>query len=78
MPPLSVKDLTMPAAAFTMAIILTAHVYNSINHARLDAAIARDQKLTEIEEKRRKRYEESLRTIERKEQEKTFQNNPST
>ncbi|WVW79268.1 hypothetical protein I302_101235 [Kwoniella bestiolae CBS 10118] len=73
MPPLGVKDLTMPAAAFTMAIILTAHVYNSINHARLDAAIARDQKLTEIEEQRKKRYQESLRTIERKEREREIE-----
>ncbi|WWC91286.1 uncharacterized protein L201_006229 [Kwoniella dendrophila CBS 6074] len=68
MPPLSVKDLTMPAAAFTMAIVLTAHVYNSINHARLDAAVVRDQKLTEIEERRKKRYADALKTIEEKQQ----------
>ncbi|WWC64107.1 uncharacterized protein I303_106714 [Kwoniella dejecticola CBS 10117] len=66
MPPFSFRDLTMPVAAFTMAIVLTAHVYNSINHARLDAAIARDQKLNDIQEKRKKRYADALRTIEEK------------
>ncbi|WWC73181.1 uncharacterized protein I206_107147 [Kwoniella pini CBS 10737] len=66
MPPFSFRDLTMPVAAFTMAIVLTAHVYNSINHARLDAAIARDQQLTDIAERRKKRYADALRTIEEK------------
>ncbi|WRT68978.1 uncharacterized protein IL334_005960 [Kwoniella shivajii] len=70
MPPLSVKDLTMPAAAFTMAIVLTAHVYNSINHARSEANIARDQRLNEVAEKRKERYENALKSINNKEKEK--------
>ncbi|WVF65620.1 hypothetical protein IAT40_000350 [Kwoniella sp. CBS 6097] len=73
MPPLSVKDLTMPAAAFTMAIVLTAHVYNSINHARLDAAVKRDAMLTEAEAKRKKRYEDAMRTLDSREKGKESQ-----
>ncbi|WVQ81505.1 hypothetical protein IAT38_003629 [Cryptococcus sp. DSM 104549] len=52
MPPLSVKDLTMPAAAFTMAIVLTAHVYTSIGQARQEADMNREKMLRAEKEKR--------------------------
>ncbi|WVQ90006.1 hypothetical protein IAS59_003782 [Cryptococcus gattii] len=48
MPPLGIKDLTMPAAAFTMAIVLGAHVYSSINQARQEAEFKR-AKMLELE-----------------------------
>ncbi|KAK8843366.1 hypothetical protein IAR55_007023 [Kwoniella newhampshirensis] len=56
MPPLGVKDLTMPAAAFTMAIVLGAHVYTSINQARREADEKREEILYEERERRNARY----------------------
>ncbi|AAW44274.2 expressed protein [Cryptococcus deneoformans JEC21] len=55
MPPLGVKDLTMPAAAFTMAIVLGAHVYSSINQARQEAEFKRAQALESEYEKKMRR-----------------------
>ncbi|OWZ40204.1 hypothetical protein J007_03856 [Cryptococcus neoformans] len=55
MPPLGVKDLTMPAAAFTMAIVLSSHVYSSINQARQEAEFKRAQALELEHEKKLRR-----------------------
>ncbi|ODN95744.1 hypothetical protein L198_04362 [Cryptococcus wingfieldii CBS 7118] len=52
MPPLSVKDLTMPAAAFTMAVVLTGHVYSSIGQARQEADMKRARIVQEEQEKK--------------------------
>ncbi|WVQ75486.1 hypothetical protein IAR50_005111 [Cryptococcus sp. DSM 104548] len=52
MPPLGVKDLTMPAAAFTMAVVLTGHVYSSIGQARQEADMKRARVIEEEQEKR--------------------------
>ncbi|WVR09112.1 hypothetical protein IAU60_006174 [Kwoniella sp. DSM 27419] len=64
MPPFRARNLIIPATAFTMAIILTAHVYNSINHAKLETTLRRDAVLDAAQAKRQKRYEEALKKLE--------------
>lgn len=70
MPPLGIRDLTMPQvhlyvcledltdgysmAAFGMVFVLGSYVYNSIGSARRNAEMERDKKLGEILESRKK------------------------
>ncbi|RXK35598.1 hypothetical protein M231_07128 [Tremella mesenterica] len=49
MPPIGIKDFTMPMAAFGMVFVLGSYVYASLNKARRDAGMAREKKLEELQ-----------------------------